>query len=109
MKWTVKQRVALAKSIKKWERIVRSTRARDAGPDNCALCQSFYDPNCKDCPIRLTTRKSGCDETPYEAFHNHLRGTHGYQSHREPGCDECKSYAYAELHFLRLVLKASGS
>ena len=109
MKWTAKQKTALVQSIAKWERIVHSTRARENGSDNCALCQSFYDPHCKDCPVRLTTGQSGCDETPYEAFHDHLQEIHGDQNHREPRCPQCKQYASAELHFLRLVLKAGGS
>ncbi len=92
---------ALKGSIKKWERIVRSTRSRDRGDENCPLCQEF-DALCTGCPVATKTGYIGCHETPYQEWIGHHRGDHIEKStfSRIPHCKECLRLAKAERDFL---------
>ena len=104
---------ALKNSIKrKWEKIVRSSRALDKAGDNCSLCGrfgGFEDDTCKfeneRCPVFKKTGQEECNGSPYENWTSHLRNVHGYDyKHREPGCKECMRLAKAELAFLKTLL-----
>ena len=100
---------ALKLSIKKWEKIVKSTRATDTGPENCALCELFYyDKYCDDCPVQEKTGSTGCEDTPYEywIFHQNdpPHSKLGRPAHRFKGCRECLKLAVGELNFLISLL-----
>lgn len=56
---------ALKGSIRKWQKIVDGT-GEDRGPDNCPLCQQFFEKNCVGCPVRMATGKPRCGSTPYD-------------------------------------------
>lgn len=67
---------ALASSIAHWG--VLTETFTDSGPNQCALCRIFHpyygDPDvlewsmgaCHGCPIRVTSGRSGCAQTPYD-------------------------------------------
>ncbi len=59
---------ALNKSIAKWERNATTYDLWEVtlGILECALCQLFWDRNCKGCPVLEKTGATCCDETPYE-------------------------------------------
>jgi recombinational DNA repair protein RecR len=97
---------ALKQSIKKWERIVRSTKAKDEGRDNCALCQLFvtHTGSCHGCPVQKRTKYDYCINSPQPVWCNHL-DYHGYrQQTRVLGCKECLRLARAERDFLISLL-----
>ena len=61
-------REALEASIKHWEENAVAETFDDASIDagNCALCIYYFDSgNCTDCPVKIKTGKSHCDNTPY--------------------------------------------
>ena len=102
-------RKALKGSIKKWEKIVKSTKAVDKGDENCPLCSLFFDKiNCGDCPVKISTGQGCCSGTPYDAWNKHHRinhFTHGrYDFSRHPNCPDCLRLAKEELEFLRGLL-----
>lgn len=98
---------ALKGSIKKWERIVKSTTAKDDGVNNCSLCKLFYSFCCADCPVNDKTNEVFCNNTPYQEWSNHQHEEH-YNSteanHRYVGCKECLILAKKELNFLKSLL-----
>ena len=101
---------ALNRSIKKWEKIVKSTKALDLGRMNCALCNLFGDVACNGCIIYKKTKKKYCRNTPYTEWTNHA-STHvindnyyGDGLRREPGCKECLILVRKELEFLKSLL-----
>lgn len=102
-----KTRIALNGSIRKWERILFSTRAVDRGEDNCPLCLLFFQrkrilgPLCEDCPVHIATGETACEQTPYKDWLRHQELQHDDVGHRIPGCSDCIKYALAELEFLR--------
>ena len=100
---------ALKGGIKKWERIVKSTKAEDRGPANCPLCKLFLyadiGGSCSPCPIKKKTRVSGCQGSPYRHWVNHHQLIHpGCFFMRHKGCPDCLRLAKEELEFLRGLL-----
>ena len=95
---------ALEGSIKKWKRIVRSTKALEKGIQNCPLCREYYHGFCDRCPVKVETSRLGCEGTPYDAWITHQGEVHSnsddISKHREPHCKECFSLAKEELAFL---------
>ena len=95
---------ALKGSIKKWERIVNSTRGIDYGTENCPLCKIFT--FCEGCPVKEKTKFASCKLTPFVEWADHFEEKHQsifYSSeynHRIKGCDECLELAKKELEFL---------
>jgi hypothetical protein len=85
---------ALRGSIAKWEGIVAGT-VKDEGPDNCPLCQCFFEADCAGCPVYEKTGLYSCEGSPYEAF-----------SDAEDANDEKRMAlaARAELDFLKSLL-----
>ena len=97
-----KTKEALEGSIKKYKRIVKSTKAHDDGGINCTLCKLFLRFNCDGCPIFDATGTRGCEQSPWISWRNHGSTKHNqYQSHyRVPYCKECIKLARKELDFL---------
>lgn len=78
---------AWEKTIEKWKLIRDGYIPADAAP-TCGLC-NLYIPYCKNCPIRIVTRGTGCQNTPYLKW-----------------CEfNSKANAIAELKFLKDVKK----
>ena len=106
---TAKTLTALRGSIKKWDRIVRSTKAKDRGLLNCPLCKIFVDSDghtdCIGCPVATKTGFVECEGSPYIKFIDHLNSIVDHPGiSREPGCKECMYYACAERDFLASLL-----
>lgn len=103
---------ALKGSIEKWEKIVKSTTAKDEGIYNCPLCKLFHSINdifesCLDCPIYSKTNVAFCNETPYQKWSDHQQDKHPNSTevnHRYTGCKDCLTLAKEELKFLRSLL-----
>ncbi len=99
---------ALKKSIAKWKRIVRSSKAEDRGDENCPLCKLFFDnrPSCYGCPVLLKVGVSHCCDTPYREWAVHGKTQHRDEvyPHRVPGCKTCMKLAKEELAFLEGLL-----
>ncbi len=94
-------KVALEGSIKKWERIVRSTQAIDYGDTNCPLCKLFFPiDKCGGCPVAEKSNNWACENTPHEDWANHQEKEHDSEYHRQPYCKECLRLAREELKFL---------
>jgi hypothetical protein len=96
-------REALEGSIKKWTRIVKSTKGIDKGTKNCPLCKQYYDVNCVGCPIAKKTSRPDCSGTPYWEWMDHLQEDHdeyNMGSSRKPYCKECLRITKKELLFL---------
>lgn len=93
-------------SILKWKKIVNEDGV-DKGSTNCALCQEFIEDNlwvCEGCPVKEKTGRLGCQDTPWEEWHNHHVMNHGFdpksQMELRVECPECKKLALKELKFL---------
>ena len=107
---------ALKGSIRKWERIVKTTTAKDDGIYNCPLCKLFHaaisknflSESCRTCPIYSKTNKCFCNGTPYQTWSNHHSADHDdvkvYHKHRYVSCKECLQLAKVELNFLKSLL-----
>lgn len=106
---------ALKGSIKKWEKIVKSTTAKDEGIYNCPLCKLFHttmsrnylSESCMACPVYNKTNVFFCNETPYQEWSNHQYGEHYNRTednHRYVGCKECLKLSKEELKFLKSLL-----
>ena len=96
---------ALKGGIKKWERIVKSTKAMDRGAKNCPLCSLFSCKwDCGYCPVKKRTGKGGCDGTPYQEWLKHHREDIGFNHFRHPGCPDCLRLAKEEVKFLKGLL-----
>ena len=67
---------ALAKSIEKWQRIVKELKTPrrsgwttlDQGAKDCPLCALYYEKLCVGCPIATDTSHTSCLNTPYQAW-----------------------------------------
>jgi hypothetical protein len=95
---------ALQGSVKKWERIVRSTRAKDKHGDNCPLCVVMESKEtCSLCPVAINTGEDQCFGTPYTDWKAHQRLKHDNWSvfSRTPHCPDCLRLAKEELAFLK--------
>lgn len=98
---------ALKGSIKKWKRIVASTKALDQAVNNCPLCGLFFcDNDCEGCPVREKTEQNSCEGSPYIKWHLHNLESHSYigSMHRIPRCRECLRLAREERDFLISLL-----
>ena len=99
---------ALEGGIRKWQRIVRSPKAKDDGYNNCPLCALFADDGgCVRCPVGINTGRSQCDAPPYQLWLRHVRycsASTDYPLYRYPGCKTCLTLAKQELAFLESLL-----
>lgn len=61
-------RTALEGSIKKWEDVLAG-KIKEMGPENCPLCDIFYNRvNCGKCPVKVSTGAPTCENSPYDAW-----------------------------------------
>ena len=99
---------ALIGSIKKWQAIADGT-GEDRGPYNCPLCKIFNTTVsfCRGCPIKETTKRFGCERTPYEEWCNHLNYDHGV-SRGMARCQICLRIARKEVRFLKRILDTAS-
>ena len=110
---------ALKGSVKKWDKIVKSTSTEDRGTNNCPLCKVFnIDLSCKGCPVYDKVKMPYCKKTPYAKWSKHQEAKHpvdvlNYFStswrrlislHRVKDCKECLQIAKEELNFLKSLL-----
>ena len=102
-----RQRIALRKSIRKWQKIVNGTGV-DNGTDNCALCAEFHAENCTGCPIKEITHEQCCNGTPYELWENEYLNANGKGGYSFACVPEQRIAATAMLNFLKAVAKAKG-
>lgn len=84
---------ALRGSIRKWQKIVAGT-GKDQGPDNCPLCELFWNnKKCDGCPVAAKTGRGLCAGSPYVDY-----------------CDELSTAnARRELAFLKSLLPKKKS
>lgn len=102
---------ALQGSIAKWEAVADGSGV-DHGDANCPLCQVFNDGKhcCDGCPVKQETGRGGCEDTPFDEWHEHRLEKHrGMRRAIVPGCAECARLAQAELDFLRSLLPRSAA
>lgn len=94
---------ALFASIQHWKRIVRGKESSE-GTENCALCQEFFDSNCKGCPVQEKTGQTSCFDTPYIKFFTRTEPEDGGIGHwaRTP---KAVRAAEKELKFLKGIWK----
>lgn len=91
---------ALKGSIAKWKTIVKGIGI-DQGPNNCPLCDLFYEDRCEGCPVSDKTGRDACSGTPYTPWANQAHYSNdGY----EVRTDKHKALAQAELDFLKSLL-----
>lgn len=96
---------ALRASIRKWDLIAKGEMGSD-GTFNCPLCQVFYKKNCKGCPVHEHTKKSCCENTPYEAW-GELQQDVDFVSKKEGEFAKSElafAVARSEASFLRALL-----
>ena len=65
-------------SIEKWVDIVEHLnkissleefdKEIEMGAHNCALCETYFDGSCAQCPVNEVSGKAECQGTPYEKF-----------------------------------------
>jgi len=104
-------KIALKKSIRKWEKIV-ARKGPDLGGRNCALCERFHD-NCtrtradnsilETCPVTIAAKDAGCTDTPYDPWSDYFSKLGSL----EPAVvydDTSRDLAKAELAFLKSLL-----
>ncbi len=92
---------ALDGSIKKWDRIVKSTKAKDRGYSNCPLCHLFADKGCKGCPVKRKTGVWECYQTPLYKFRDCSKEhNEEFAFSRIPHDKDSMKYAKAERDFL---------
>lgn len=90
---------ALQESIAHWERLStgNTKQGEGIGYNHCALCELFWDNNCKDCPIYEHTKFMSCARTPYVEA-DRCFDEYGLNS------PEFKEAALKELEFLKSLL-----
>ena len=93
---------ALKESIMHWEHFANGEREDDEtiGPDDCALCDLFFDNRCAGCPIAENTGQEVCAGTPYRGAADWIHGSGDYDS------SEFRAAAQKELDYLILLLPA---
>jgi hypothetical protein len=96
---------ALKGSIKKHENILVGT-GRDKGPQNCPLCQMFWDIECEGCPVSAKTGERCCENTPYSDWQEHIIDEHemDYIDGDIIYCPECERLVKLEVEFLKSLL-----
>lgn len=89
-------RTAFAKTIEKWELIVKGYRPTGAFGDGntCGLCNCY---TCTSCPVFKLTGKNQCKDTPYSLW---------IQLSHYDNSDLRQEAALAELNFLKVLKKA---
>ena len=88
-------------AIEKWEDIAIG-EGEDHGPDNCALCEVYYDDKCEGCPIFEDTGSQRCCDTPYDDWDMHAEIVHGNCGEGMiVECPECKRLALRMILYLR--------
>ena len=93
---------ALKKSIEHWEENAKASKKRPAklGPEECALCVQFISNSCRGCPVRESTGRMLCTDSPYEdciyAWAAYLIG--------QSTLKEFRAAAKRELQFLKSLL-----
>src|ERR1017187_3270088 len=98
---------ALQGSIAKWEGIVAGT-LKNAGPDNCPLCQKFFEPydakrTCFGCPVMKKTGHQFCVGTPYRKYEEEEAWA------INPNSETLHTLALQELNFLKSLLPQENS
>lgn len=95
---------ALETSIAHWQRYAEGHGAFEGRPEasNCALCQKFFDNDCKGCPVASTTGHLFCLDTPFEDADKALTNSHYNYTDIE-----FLIAAQAELDFLQSILDNS--
>lgn len=64
----------LLRAIKHWERIANGSKNDAPIPEQCALCQKYWDKrDCEGCPIYEDTGEKHCVGTPYVAAEKEWR------------------------------------
>lgn len=97
---------ALQESIQKWTLIAKG-ELPDMGAENCALCDLFFQMNCRGCPVYKRTGKSGCLDTPYgEWFDAAQRGHYEMDVGYIADTPQLVELALAERDFLRSLVPA---
>lgn len=103
MKKKDKDRLLLAEGMGKFARI-REGSGNDEGPDNCALCEEYFDDGkCNGCPIMDKTGLVRCLDTPYPAWEEHQSIEHDsdFKDMRiYDDCPQCKALSMKEFNFL---------
>jgi hypothetical protein len=94
-----KTREALEGSIQKWEHICDGT-GYDNGPLDCPLCELFGDWDCYGCVVYYDTGVSGCVNTPYGRWMQHVCQVHAQKKPYIIECPECEKYAVRMLNYL---------
>jgi hypothetical protein len=101
MKLSLRQIKALKASISHWKRNASASSFNEVqiGPEFCALCKNYWVTSCKNCPVKLHTKKSFCGGTPWERC-----------SCSKMGGDFLSliEAAKAELRFLQSILAEAG-
>lgn len=61
--------IALNKSIVKYIDIASGRKSPTLGPDECELCNLFFDKRwCSGCPVAENGGAAGCEGTPYDTY-----------------------------------------
>jgi hypothetical protein len=97
---------ALRESVKKWS-LISVNLGVDKGTENCTLCQKFYVPFCKNCPVYLETGFYSCFASPWIKWADHHVRYHDWSINKGYSikCPECRELAYKELMFLQNLLE----
>lgn len=99
---------ALIASAEKWERnAVASKRQVKLGPENCALCELFFDNDCLGCPVE-SGGHFGCQSTPYD-YAEVAMWNWGNSPRSKVAREEFRRAAAAEAKFLRSLIPAEGA
>ena len=89
---TVKKEKALKKSIGHWRQIVKAIKNHLGDPftvvcgkvkvfnamifqydsDACKLCELFIYKGCKGCPVKMKTKLTACEGSPWRDFASHI-------------------------------------
>lgn len=107
---SLREDLALEKSITKWYAIVNGT-GKDFGGRNCALCLLHKHDlaggmariSCEPCVVAKKSTKNGCANTPYSDWvthHDQKHAINGFDKGRGLVCPECIEFALKELNFL---------
>lgn len=97
-----KQRFELVEAGAHWYRVKRLKEPANAA--NCPLCKEYR--GCRGCPIREYFGRSGCLNTPWEAWRSHQLFAHPTVPEFVvvAGCSECERLAQAEIDFIDQVI-----
>lgn len=93
---------ALKASIEKWKRNAVAAKPSHfkVGSLDCPLCALFYEQACRGCPVRMRTKRTGCERTPYLDAYIALRKWESGVGN----ADTAHEAARAEVSFLESLL-----